>query len=128
MGQLDRCPVLVVEDNASTNEALTILLSMCGYFAISANNGHEALTMLRAGLRPAVIVLDLMMPFVDGWEVLRETAADPTLERIPVVVYSSAGRERIPVGVAAYVPKVSDPDVLLDAINNLARPPLASEE
>src|SRR5262245_42729303 len=120
MGQLDRSAVLIVEDNASTNEALTILLNMCGYFAISANNGHEALTMLRSGLRPAVIVLDLMMPFVDGWEVLRETAADAALRRIPVVVYSSVGRERIPVGVAAYVPKGGDPDVLLAAIASLA--------
>ena len=77
MKRLDRGIVLVGEDNAGANEALTILLGMSGYFAIGAKDGHAALTMLRAGLRPSVIVLDLMMPFVDGWEVLREMCGVP---------------------------------------------------
>ena len=122
MKRLDRGVVLVVEDNAATNEALTVLLGMSGHFAIGATDGHAALTMLRAGLRPSVIVLDLTMPFVDGWELLRETAVDPALKHIPVVVYSGAERERIPVGVAAYVPKGGDPDVLLNVVASLARP------
>ena len=58
--------VLVVDDNADTNEALRAILDLRGYESAAAFDGRDALTQLRAGLRPAVIVLDLAMPNLDG--------------------------------------------------------------
>ena len=117
--------VLVVDDNADTNEALRAILDLRRYESVAAFDGRDALVQLRTGLRPAVIVLDLLMPNLDGWGVLRELVADPELRHIPVVIYSAL-RERVADGVAAYVPKGDDPDVLLNVIAGLSSGPLSS--
>jgi CheY-like chemotaxis protein len=83
--------VLLVEDDAAIAEALEDMLRDEGLEVARAANGREALALLRRGLRPSSILLDLMMPVMDGWDFRQEQLADPALKDIPVVVVSAAG-------------------------------------
>lgn len=88
---LDPKPVLVVEDDEQIREALCELLEDAGYRTVGVGNGQEALTYLSNGERPCLIVLDLMMPVMDGWQFRREQQRDPALATIPVLVVTAAG-------------------------------------
>src|SRR5689334_4791685 len=123
MGRQDGGVILVVDDNADTNDALTTILDLRGYRPVPAYDGHDALGQLRAGLRPSVIVLDLAMPFMDGWTFLALVAADAELRSIPVVIYSAHRDRDRTDGAAACVAKVQSPDVLLNAIARVSRSP-----
>src|SRR5262245_26845005 len=84
--------VLVVEDSIDTRDSLAFLLrSVGGYQVSTAANGQEALDRLRAGPRPGLILLDLLMPTMDGWEFCHRLRQDPALASIPVVVVSGVG-------------------------------------
>jgi CheY-like chemotaxis protein len=82
--------LLVVDDETAIADALQDILSMEGYEVVTALNGHEALRLL-SELKPELVLTDLMMPVMDGRELLRRMQADPKLRDIPVVVMS-AGR------------------------------------
>jgi CheY-like chemotaxis protein len=79
----------VVDDDEFTCDAISRLLNRMGYQTACANSGTAALTMLQ-DVRPDVIVLDWMMPQMDGLEVLRKLRADPKTKELPVLVYSAA--------------------------------------
>ena len=79
--------------------ALTELLASEGYKVTAAADGGEALETLRAGLRPAVILLDLMMPNCDGWDFRRAQLEDPTPGPVPVVLVTAA--DSAPIRCAA---------------------------
>jgi CheY-like chemotaxis protein len=81
--------VLVVDDDEFTCDAISRLLNRMGYQTACANSDTAALTMLQ-DVRPDVIVLDWMMPQMDGLEVLRKLRADPKTKELPVLVYSAA--------------------------------------
>ncbi|MFT3766396.1 MAG: response regulator [Minicystis sp.] len=82
--------VLVVEDDTDVREILVEILEEHGYHATPAANGLEALQRLRdEGMRPRLILLDLMMPIMDGRTFRREQRRDPALADIPVVVLSA---------------------------------------
>lgn len=83
--------VLLVEDEPSVREVIEEVLRSEGYPVVSAVNGADALAILRAGLRPFIIILDLMMPIMDGWQFRTEQLKDPELLKIPTVVYSAVG-------------------------------------
>jgi len=83
--------VLLVEDDAAIASSLSEALQEDGMEVAAAQNGREALQVLRAGLRPSVIVLDLMMPVMDGWDFRNEQLRDPALKDIPVVVITATG-------------------------------------
>jgi two-component system, chemotaxis family, sensor histidine kinase and response regulator PixL len=85
----NRPHILVVEDNARIAETLALTLEMSGYRASQAGNGHEALERLRADLSIALIILDLLMPEMDGVTFLRHLRAEPTTSRIPVIIASA---------------------------------------
>ncbi len=87
--------VLVVEDDEGIREPIVDLLIGEGYTVTSARNGKEALGLLDAGPRPKMIFLDLMMPEMDGKEVLRSIRARDTVKHIPVVLMT-AWRHREP--------------------------------
>src|SRR5262245_53485 len=92
------CRVLIVEDDLSTLEAVTELLESEGVTTCRARNGQEALDILRAGTTPGLIIIDLMMPVMDGWEFCRRVAADEKMARIPIaIVTAAAAIERMPV-------------------------------
>ncbi|HWE27411.1 MAG TPA: response regulator [Polyangia bacterium] len=84
--------VLVVEDDEDIRADLTAILRIKGFAVDEAANGKEALARLHAGERPCVIVLDLMMPVMNGWELRSAMLADAALATIPVVVVSGKGR------------------------------------
>jgi CheY-like chemotaxis protein len=84
--------VLIVEDDPEIRLALGDILESCDYSVAQAQNGREALERLRSGPRPAVILLDIMMPVMNGWAFRAEQLADPKLAAIPIIVLTAMGR------------------------------------
>src|SRR5262245_50418903 len=84
-----RYNVLIVEDDTDLREMMAQLLTLEGFKAATATNGREALDFLRSGVTPQLILLDRMMPVMDGWEFQREQQRDPNLAHVPVVVLSA---------------------------------------
>jgi len=78
--------VLLVDDDADSREALSWLLNECGVSTVQAGNGKEALQQLRCAPPPALILLDLQMPIMDGWTFLQHWSEDREMSHIPVVV------------------------------------------
>ena len=81
--------VLVVEDDNDLRESLCQALRDNGFSVVSATNGQQALEVLHGGSRPAVILLDLMMPVLNGWELRDALRDDPRLADIPQLVISA---------------------------------------
>ena len=81
--------VLVVEDDVDLRESLSQALQDHGFAVTQAGNGQQALDLLHSGIRPAVILLDLMMPVLSGWELRDVLRDDPELSRIPTLVISA---------------------------------------
>ena len=111
-----RGTVLVVDDDVEIRETLAGVLIEEGYDVAKAVHGREALDQIRAGLRPDLIVLDLMMPVMDGWQFLEERAKAHLLEDVPVVVISATPETLHPPEVRAFVRKPMRLDALLDVI------------
>ncbi len=84
-----RGTILLTEDNSDTRDAITQVLAVEGYTVVTAVHGREALGHLQGGLRPALILLDLMMPVMDGWEFRKAQLREPALAAIPVVLISA---------------------------------------
>jgi len=101
--------ILIIEDDPPTREALEALLSLHGYSAIVAANGADGLSKLRSGLRPCLILLDLMMPEKNGFQFRVEQVIDPSLADIPVVVYSGDSEARAEGAVLGSVACLAKP-------------------
>jgi CheY-like chemotaxis protein len=84
-----RPTVLIVDDDAGIRRSLERLLAWEGYATAQAANGVEALAYLRDRPRPRVVLLDLMMPEMNGWEFMRAIATDPLLADVPIVLLSA---------------------------------------
>jgi CheY-like chemotaxis protein len=114
--------VLIVEDDSAIRGALTDALQDEGFDVATAANGRQALERLRGGPLPAAIVLDLMMPVMDGWDFRNAQLQDPRLRQIPVVVVTAAGFSvdtvRTQFGDVALVPK---PVEFFDLVSALER-------
>src|SRR5258708_28054746 len=112
--------LLVVEDDADIREALDGLLSMEGFRVAGCGNGREALDWLRASPKPDVILLDLMMPVMDGWQFRVVQKHDPALATIPVVALSAdATAKAAAIDADAYLKKPVDYETLVDTIDRL---------
>jgi CheY-like chemotaxis protein len=85
----DRHLVLLVDDYVEALEATAAFLETTGAVVVTAESGVDALELLHAGLRPCVMLLDVRMPGVDGWEVWRRMRQHPELARICVVLLSA---------------------------------------
>jgi CheY-like chemotaxis protein len=109
--------VLLVEDDELLRGAMRLVLEWEGYRVDCAGDGRQALDYLRAGERPALILLDVMLPVLGGWRFRREQRRDPGLAAIPVVVVSALGLAACP-DADAYVRKPFDPQQLLEAIRH----------
>jgi CheY-like chemotaxis protein len=112
--------VFVVDDDKGVREAMEVLLITEGLGVVTACDGQDALDRLRAGLRPCVILLDLMMPKIDGWAFLHMQRADPALATIPVIAFSAYDRllaQAAQLDVAAALPKPVMPETLLRLVD-----------
>lgn len=111
--------VLIVEDDPDSQEAFSAAIGDAGFDVMAVKDGREALTYLRAGGRADAILLDLMMPRMDGWQFRRRQLADEKLAGIPVIVVSAARIARgsaLGFGAATFLGKPVHFDDLLGAI------------
>jgi len=125
-----RC-VLIVDDDAGIRCLLVAYLRRGGFRLCEARNGREALAQMRGGAVD-LVVMDLMMPEVNGWDVLRERAAEPSLRRIPVIVITANNVRDVAHGlagwcIAAILPKPFDLETLMTTITaTIGRPPFCA--
>jgi CheY-like chemotaxis protein len=111
--------ILLVEDDAASREAIALALQLQGYQVATAANGREALDRLRDDCRPCLILLDLMMPVLDGWQFRARQQRDPALASIPVIVVSADGSVRqkaASLGAADYLETPVEVDKLLAVV------------
>lgn len=115
--------ILVVEDDQSIRISLQDLLEMEGYRVQMAANGVEALKVLESSDKPNLILLDLMMPVMDGFQFRERMNSNPDLANIPVIVMSADGNvtvKKARIGASDYLRKPIDIDVLLERIERFA--------
>lgn len=120
---MDKKKILVVDDEESIRAVLSFTLERAGYAVEAAANGDEALNKAYT-FKPDLIILDLMMPMIDGWEVLRLLRADTETEHVPVLLLTAKGELRdkmfaLQQGAADYVVKPFNKTDLLDRIARL---------
>lgn len=119
--------ILLVDDNPDVVEVVRVILETEGYVVASAHDGADALAQLRAGLAPKLIILDLTMPVMDGWEFREQQLADPALRDIPTIIYSAVSSvRRDEVGAlraAAAFDKGADPAAMLSMVGEICRRP-----
>lgn len=109
--------ILVVEDDADLRESLCEVLADAGYRTAGASHGAAAMALLRGGLRPDLILLDLMMPIMSGWEFREAQLADCELASIPVMVMTASRHlDEEPAGITGIMYKPLRLDALLDEI------------
>lgn len=106
--------VLVVEDDVRASAALADLVEGLGHEVICAYNGKEAIEQAILS-PPCLILLDLMMPVMDGWEFLRRKRQEVAIANVPVVVMSALS-SAIPSNVAAFIPKPADVKRLISLV------------
>jgi DNA-binding response OmpR family regulator len=118
--------ILVVDDDPTILRLLQVNLEMEGHEVLPAEDGFEALATLRAE-RPEVVLLDVMMPGLDGWQVCEQIRADEdaVIASVPVVFLSARAQESdlargAEVGADAYVTKPFDPLALVELVERLA--------
>ena len=121
----DSDTVLVVDDDSAVRTALKELFETEGYDVAVAANGRAALNHLRVGVRPCVVLLDLMMPVMDGWDFRTEQLKDPALKDIPVFILTAAGFSdatiRAQFGSIPFVPKPPPHEELLALVRRVCR-------
>lgn len=118
--------VLIADDDALLRGLLQHKLSADGHLVLVAEHGGEVLDLVR-DQRPDLVVLDAMMPVMDGFEVLRRLKADPYSASIPVIMLTALRREAdvvggLQLGAADYLVKPFIPDELLERVRRLAVP------
>jgi CheY-like chemotaxis protein len=118
--------VLIVDDEPDVRLVARVILEAAGHDVEEASSGEEALDALGAGALPDVLLLDVRMPGIDGWEVLRRVRdADGTLRDLPVVIFTAdiSLAEQAPVPLAErefFLGKPFDPDDLVDLVERAA--------
>ncbi len=116
--------ILVVDDELDLREGFASILRSGGYSVETASDGAQALELLMRGLRPSLIILDLMMEGVNGWQFRSAQLADPKLVDIPVIIVTGGTEHPMdPVlqGVAGLLRKPIDPDGLLGTVSRIVR-------
>lgn len=122
MTNMGKRKVLLVEDNVSVRELIHVLLESEGYEIIEAADGIDGLNKAEQR-RPDLMILDLMMPDVDGEKVLQQLRGDPDLSKIPVLVvsgkYEALDRLKDQLGDENVFPKPFEPTRLMDRVGTL---------
>ncbi|MES1164230.1 MAG: response regulator [Verrucomicrobiota bacterium] len=114
--------ILIVEDDEQIRRALTRALAAEGYTVASASNGKEALENLERGAAaPKVIIMDLMMPVMDGWRFRKKLLSQPQWADVPVIVLSGFGCDETEGGELPSVHYVTKPVSLRSLFDSIAR-------
>ena len=117
--------ILLVDDDPASVEALRDLLKGAGHEVICAENGLQALELLREGQNFCVILLDVMMPVMNGYEFREEQLKDPSLASIPVFLLTADWRARTKaaeLGSERFFRKPVSPDEILTAVGEYCQP------
>src|SRR5262249_28324007 len=116
--------VLVVEDDRSSADLLRVYLEDAGYDVVVARDGEEGIDLARR-LEPGVVILDLLLPGIDGWELLARLKDDAATAPIPVVIASMLDERGagFALGAAEYLVKPVDRDELVGALRRCVVPP-----
>jgi twitching motility two-component system response regulator PilH len=117
--------VLVVEDSPPQREMITNLLKENGMEVTTANDGVEALEQIK-GFRPDIVVMDIVMPRMNGYELCRHLKRDPQTKEVPVVMCSTKGEDfdrhwGMKQGADAYIAKPFQPQELIGTVRQLLR-------
>ncbi len=115
--------ILVVDDEINITQILEFSIGAEGYEVIAAQNGEEAIDKARRE-QPDLIILDIMMPIIDGYEACRILKANPLTKNIPVILLTAKGRDidkrlGYEVGATDYIIKPFSPNKLIDRIHEL---------
>lgn len=115
MGTAHKGVVFVIDDEEGWRESTEELFEDEGYLVLSARNGVEALSRMRGISGPAVALVDLAMPEMNGWELIASMQADASLSRIPVLVLSAQAHPPVE-GATRFMRKPVQPKELLSAV------------
>jgi two-component system sensor histidine kinase/response regulator len=113
--------VLVVEDDPDTRASLFTLLTQQGFSVITADDGQQAMDLLERGIRPRVILIDLMMPRVSGFDLITHLREDPDLRFIPTIVITAMPKEQVKVIADAVFHKPLELGSLVSTIHALVQ-------
>ncbi len=117
--------ILIVEDDDDLRTVVTELLRHLGYRVASAINGRDALDYLRAHRAPSLIVLDVMMPVMDGVEFCRRRLRDPTLRSIPIFLFTARGQSIANISAVRVLRKPLVVSEFIDAVRSVMEPAAA---
>ena len=121
----DKKRILIVDDEDDLRNMLKFRLEAMDYDVSEAVNGQEGLDRARSD-RPDLIILDLMLPKIDGFKVCRMLKFDEKYKHIPIIMFTARAQEKDKqigkeMGAEAYITKPFDPDILLDKIRELLK-------
>jgi CheY-like chemotaxis protein len=122
MASLNTTPnasILVVDDYESTLQATSELLQSAGFYVRTARNGLDAFNTMASDDSISLVLLDLWMPVMDGWEFLRRKNSNPDLAELPVVVISAIPPADLE-GVETVLPKPIDFEQLIETVRHFA--------
>lgn len=114
------CSVLVIDDDADILEVLAMILASEGFEVLTASDGAQALEILHRGSVPSLILLDMMMPTMDGWQFRAAQTADPALPTVPVIILTgdgNAAHKARALRADGYLKKPVELPALLEAVN-----------
>ncbi|MDD5691278.1 MAG: response regulator [Candidatus Omnitrophica bacterium] len=122
---MDRARVLIIDDETDLMEMVSLRLEANGYQVIFASDGQEGLDKARTE-KPDLIILDLMLPKIEGYKVCRMLKFDEKYKHIPVILFTARAEEPDvklgkEVGADAYITKPFEPDILLDKVAQLLK-------
>lgn len=118
--------ILIIEDDLALLQFATWVLELEGYHILQAQDGYEGLRLVRER-QVALVLLDLRLPGLDGWSVLKEIKSSPELEALPVIVFSASSTVRqqqkaLRIGAVEYLVKPISATTLGNAVNRICRP------
>jgi CheY-like chemotaxis protein len=119
--------IVVIDDDADLRKALCWMLRLEGFEVSGFSDAAEAISRIEGGLPADVILLDLMMPRMNGWEFCTYRAQSAALTQVPVIVITARQSSQPPTGVSEILLKPFDPQVLQEAITRALARPSASE-
>lgn len=118
----NRRRILLVEDDIDARAALFELFTRAGYSVLTADDGQMALDLLMRGVRPRLMIVDLILPNVSGTEFLKYIESEPDLRSTPRIVVTAKARNEVHVVADAIFHKPYEPNELLETVRRIAPP------